>query len=101
LYVWQAVLIGQQTLFGCSQRAPASQQTSPPSPSVQTRPPEQQTPPWQTSPEKQSRSPLQPRFAETHASPAGVVAHTDPFWQHCPLQHAAIAQHLPPQTIEP
>jgi len=101
LYDWQAVLIGQQTLFGCSHRAPASQQTSPPSPSVQIRPPEQQTPPWQTSPEKHSSSPLQPRFAETHASPAGVVAHTVPVSQHCPLQHAAIAQHLPPQIIDP
>jgi hypothetical protein len=95
------VLIGQQVLFGSSQRAPTLQQTSPPAPSVQTRPPEQQTPPWHTSPEKHSPSPLQPRFAETHAAPDGVVAQTVPFSQHRPLQHAAMGQHVPPQTIEP
>jgi hypothetical protein len=95
------VLIGQQVLFGSSQRAPTPQQTSPPAPSVQTRPPEQQTPPWQTSPEKHSVLPLQPRFAETQAAPAGVVAQTIPFWQQRPLQHAAIGQQVPPQTIEP
>ena len=87
-----------------SQYSSAWQQTGAPFPTVrQMRFPEQQVPPWQISLAWHWPLPLQTRLARAQCclfSPC-LRAQTKPLRQHLPLQHAALAQHRPPQLTVP